>query len=66
MTKSEKIKLNLGCGGRPLKDFINIDMDTLDQIKKRYPNQVFDENLVVFQYDIFNLPYILHKDLVFE
>lgn len=23
------IKLNLGCGGRPLKDYINIDMDVI-------------------------------------
>jgi predicted SAM-dependent methyltransferase len=55
--KKEPIRLNLGCGGRPLRDYVNIDMDTLDQIRARYPNQVFDDNLVVVQYDIFNLPY---------
>jgi len=51
------IKLNLGCGGRPLTDYINVDMDTLEDIKKRYPNQTFEEDLIVKQYDLFNLPY---------
>jgi predicted SAM-dependent methyltransferase len=51
------IRLNLGCGGRPLPDYINVDMDTLEQIIARYPNQEFDKKLVVVQYDIFNLPY---------
>ncbi len=51
------IRLNLGCGGRPLHDFINVDMDTLDQIRVRYPNQEFSEQLIVVQHDIFNLPY---------
>jgi predicted SAM-dependent methyltransferase len=54
---AENIKLNLGCGGRPLKNYINVDMDTLDQIRARYPNQVFENNLRVEQYDIFNLPF---------
>lgn len=51
------IRLNLGCGGRPLSDYINVDMDTLEQIRSRYPNQQFNDDLVVVQYDIFNLPY---------
>lgn len=51
------IRLNIGCGGRPLNDYINIDMDTLDQIRARYPNQKFDNDLIVEQYDIFNLPF---------
>ena len=29
----EKVKLNLGCGGILFKDYINIDFDTLDDIK---------------------------------
>lgn len=56
-TEMKPIRLNLGCGGRPLLDYVNIDMDTLDQIKSRYPNQVFENDLVVMQYDILNLPY---------
>ena len=51
------IKLNLGCGGRPLIDYVNIDMDTIDEMRDRYPNQVFDDSLTIEQYDIFNLPY---------
>lgn len=52
------IRLNLGCGGRPLRGYINVDMDSLDQIRARYPNQVFEDDLIVIQYDIFNLPYL--------
>ena len=51
------IKLNLGCGGRPLKDYINVDMDTIENMRARYPNQVFDDRLIIKQYDLFNLPY---------
>jgi predicted SAM-dependent methyltransferase len=51
------IKLNIGCGGRPLKGYINVDMDTLEEMRVRYPNQEFDNNLVIEQYDIFNLPF---------
>ena len=51
------IKINIGCGGSPLKDYINTDMDSLDQIKKRYPNKTFDNDLIVKNYDIFNLPF---------
>jgi hypothetical protein len=57
MKTNNLIRLNLGCGGRPLSDYINVDMDTLEQIIARYPNQKFDDKLVVVQYDIFNLPY---------
>jgi len=51
------IKLNLGCGGRPLKDYINVDWDTLDELRVRYPTYKFDDDLIVKQYDIFNLPF---------
>lgn len=51
------IKLNLGCGGRPLHDYINVDMDTLEDMRERYPNQEFDDDLTIKQYDLFNLPY---------
>ena len=55
--KNSLVRLNLGCGGRPLPGYINIDMDSLDQIRERYPHQSFEEDLVVVNYDIFNLPF---------
>lgn len=51
------IKLNLGCAARPLPGFINIDLDTLEQMKRRYPGQEFPEGVEIFNYDIFNLPF---------
>ena len=51
------IKLNIGCGGNPLKDYINIDQDSLEQIRKRYPEKKFENNLILKNHDIFNLPY---------
>jgi len=57
MKTASSIRLNIGCGGRPLSGYVNIDMDTLEQIRERYPNQKFADDLVVVQYDIFNLPY---------
>ncbi len=57
MIEKTPIRLNLGCGGRPLKGYVNVDMDTLEDIRARYPNQAFEDDLVVLQYDIFNLPY---------
>jgi len=53
----QKIKLNLGCASRPLKDYINIDLSTIDEIKARYPNIDIQENIKIYQYDIFNLPF---------
>jgi len=53
----EEIRLNLGCASRPLAGYINIDLDTLDEMKARYPNIEFPEDAEIFQYDIFNLPY---------
>ena len=41
------IKLNLGCGGRPLIDYVNIDMDTINDMRDRYPNQVFNDSLTI-------------------
>ncbi len=53
----KKIKLNIGCGGRPLEDYINVDMDSADELRRRYPNRKFPPDLRVYNYDIFNLPY---------
>lgn len=54
--KSE-CKLNLGCAGRPLSGYINIDLDTLDVIKSRYPSEQIPDGVEIYQYDIFNLPF---------
>lgn len=55
---SEKeIRLNLGCGGRPLPGYINIDLDTVEELKVRYPGDEFPEDFEVYQYDIFDLPF---------
>ena len=55
---SEKhIKLNLGCGGRPLSGYINIDLDTLEELKDRYPTENLPQEIEVYPYDIFNLPF---------
>lgn len=53
----EEIKLNLGCASRPLKGYVNIDLDTIEEMKARYPNLEFEDGVEIFQYDIFNLPY---------
>ena len=51
------IKLNIGCGGRPLPEYINIDSDDLETLKRRYPQQHFPDNIEIYNYDIFNLPF---------
>jgi len=53
----EEVKLNIGCASRPLAGYINIDLNTLEEMKERYPTDTFPEDLQIFQYDIFNLPY---------
>lgn len=53
----ENIKINIGCGGRPLPGYINIDSDNLETLKQRYPLQEFPAGIKVFQYDIFHLPF---------
>ena len=55
--KTENLKLNIGCGGRPLLGYINIDQDSIDDMRKRYPEKVFDDSLIIENHDIFNLPY---------
>ena len=52
-----EIKLNLGCASRPLVGYVNIDLDTIEDIRKRYSNIDIPQGVEVFQYDIFALPY---------
>lgn len=51
------IKINIGCGGRPLKEYINIDMDTKEELEKRYLNLKITDDIILKQYDIYNLPF---------
>ena len=54
---NKKIKLNLGCAGRPLKGYINVDQDDKKKIKKRYPYLKSLKNFKICNYNIFRLPY---------
>ena len=53
----KKIRLNLGCAGRVLKDYINIDQDSIRDMKKRYPGIKIPKNQKIFNYNIFKLPF---------
>lgn len=51
------IKLNLGCAGRPIPGYVNIDLDDVNTMKTRYPNIDIPDDIEIFQYNIFDLPY---------
>jgi len=53
----EEIRLNLGCGGRPLPGYINVDLDSLEDLKARYPSEKFPEGIEIYNYDILHLPF---------
>jgi predicted SAM-dependent methyltransferase len=53
----EELRLNIGCGGRPLLGYINLDQDSIQQLRVRYPGVEFDDSLVIHNQDIFALPY---------
>ena len=57
--RDKEIKLNLGCASRLLPDYVNIDMDSMEQIKKRYPNiEVLGDNKIEFlQSSALQLPF---------
>ena len=51
------LRLNLGCGGRPLAGYINIDGDDKSKLISRYPATDPLNFSDVISADIFNLPY---------
>ena len=51
------LKVNVGCGGHPLAGYVNIDMDSLDDLRRRYPGRQFADDLVLEPYDVLNLPF---------
>jgi len=40
-----------------LKGYINVDSDNLEILKLRYPQQEFSDDMRIYDYDIFNLPF---------
>ena len=42
--KKQMIKLNIGCGSRILEDYVNIDKDSIIDMKRRYPDIKFPKN----------------------
>ena len=54
---NKPLKINLGCASRPLDGYINVDLDTIEDIKKRYPNISIPEGMKIYNYDIFNMPF---------
>ena len=52
-----KLKLNLGCASKLLDGYINIDQDNIDVVRERYPWLHFPEDAIIYNYDVFDLPY---------
>ena len=50
-------KVNLGCASNLLDGYINVDMDSLDDIKRRYPNLTIPTTADFVQSSIFELPF---------
>ena len=52
------IKLNIGCGADLRQNYINIDIQPKDELFSRYGYETPSETPQVFNYDIFNLPFL--------
>lgn len=51
------MKINIGCGGSPLLGYENIDQDSIEDLRIRYPGRKFSDSLILKNYNIFSLPY---------
>ena len=51
------LKLNLGCASRLIDGYVNIDMDSIEDIKKRYPNLKIKDRCEFLQADVLDLPF---------
>ena len=54
---SKETRVNLGCASRILEGYLNIDIDSIEVIKKRYPNLQINDNNPFLQCDVLNLPF---------
>ena len=52
-----RIQLNIGCGENILPGYVNLDRDSIEEIKKRYPQRRFPEDTHIYNYNVFDLPY---------
>jgi predicted SAM-dependent methyltransferase len=50
------VKLNLSYHPVVLKGYTNVGMGSLDDLREKYPNRTFDDQLSIKQWDVFNLP----------
>jgi len=50
------VKLNLSYHPIVLKGYTNVGMEPLDDLREKYPNRTFDDQLSIKQWDVFNLP----------
>ena len=51
------LKLNLGCASRLIDGYVNIDMDSIEDIKKRYPNLKIQDKCEFLQANVLSLPF---------
>ena len=42
------LKLNLGCAGRPIQGYVNIDLDDVDTMRRRYPNIEISDDIAIY------------------
>ena len=53
----ELLRINLGCACRLLEGYVNVDLNSLEEIKKRYPNIEIADKEEFLQANVFSLPF---------